>query len=407
MKIRSITVFLDPGWPLDESRLAQAGEFIAAARPDFESIGYEVQTARLATPPFAVILPTVTADSLTEFALALERAGAEHGFQYNALGPAQLANPGHYPLLPQVLARTRSTFFSAEMAVAGQVDLAAVRACARIIHDLAPLDPNGFANLYFTALANVAPGSPFFPAAYHAGDGLRFALATESADLAVSAFQQANSLTEAINNLVHAIQTHAGALNAIAHSLASKFPVEFGGIDFSLAAFPEESRSLGTAFERLGIPRVGQHGSLAAAALIANALDTAVFERVGFSGLMLPVLEDYTLARRAAEGVLTVKDMLMFSAVCGTGLDTLPLPGAASVEAIAALLLDLAALSSRLAKPLTARLMPVPGKQAGQLTTFDFDFFANSRVLALDDAPLTGHLAGDETFQLNPRGSKN
>jgi uncharacterized protein (UPF0210 family) len=77
------------------------------------------------------------------------------------------------------------------------------------------------------------------------------------------------------------------------------------------------------------------------------------------------------------------------------------------VEAIAALLLDLAALSSRLAKPLTARLMPVPGKQAGQLTTFDFDFFANSRVLTLDDAPLTGHLAGDETFQLNPRGSKN
>src|SRR5690606_10819372 len=103
------------------------------------------------------------------------------------------------------------------------------------------------------------------------------------------------------------------------------------------------------------------------------------------------------------EGVLSVKDMLMFSAVCGTGLDTLPLPGDTSVDALSALLLDLAALSSRLAKPLTARLMPIPGKAAGERTDFDFDFFANSRVLALGDASLGGHLASASAFQLHPR----
>jgi hypothetical protein len=404
MKIRSITAFLDPGWPLHEARLAHAGDFIAAARPSFESAGYEVQTARLATPPFGEVVPDVHAGSLTEFALALESAGTALGFQYNALGPARIDYPAEFTLIPNVLKETSNTFFSAHMAApSAGVSLPAVRACAQIIHDLAPLDPHGFSNLYFTALANVAPGSPFFPAAYHAGGTASFALASESADLAVSAFESAASLSEAIDNLIHAIEDHAAKLTAVAEALSAQYGLPFGGIDFSLAAFPEEARSLGAAFERLGIPAVGQHGSLAAAALIANALDQADFKRVGFSGLMLPVLEDHTLARRAAEGVLGVKDMLMFSAVCGTGLDTIPLPGDSSVEALYALLLDLAALSTRLAKPLTARLMPVPGKHAGEMTTFDFDFFANSRVLALDGAPLTGHLAGSESFALKPK----
>ena len=122
-----------------------------------------------------------------------------------------------------------------------------------------------------------------------------------------------------------------------------------------------------------------------------------------FSGLMLPVLEDATLAKRAAEGNLSVKDLLMYSAVCGTGLDTVPVPGDASVEQIAALLLDVAALSQRLGKPLTARLMPVPGKKAGDRTEFDFPFFANSRVLGIQAEPLEGFLAGDENFLLQPR----
>jgi uncharacterized protein (UPF0210 family) len=118
---------------------------------------------------------------------------------------------------------------------------------------------------------------------------------------------------------------------------------------------------------------------------------------------MLPVLEDAVLAQRAAEGLLTVKDILLYSAVCGTGLDTLPVPGDITEEQLAAILLDVGALSQRLRKPLTARLMPVPGKRAGDQTSFDFTYFANSRVLAVDAAPLAGLFTGDETFDLQPR----
>ena len=184
---------------------------------------------------------------------------------------------------------------------------------------------------------------------------------------------------------------------------AGSLNLQFGGIDYSLAPYPEVDLSLGTALERLGVPAVGYHGSLAAAAFMTDAVDQAKFKRTGFSGLMLPVLEDATLAARAEQGVLTIKDMLLYSAVCGTGLDTVPLPGDTTIEQLQAVLLDLAALALRLDKPLTARLMPIPGKAAGDPTGFDFAFFANSRVLALEAKPLSGYLAGDESFSIKPR----
>jgi uncharacterized protein (UPF0210 family) len=142
---------------------------------------------------------------------------------------------------------------------------------------------------------------------------------------------------------------------------------------------------------------------LAAAAFIADTLDRGTWPRAGFNGLMLPVLEDSTLAERTSQGILTIKDLLLYSAVCGTGLDTIPLPGDATEEQLTALLLDVAVLSIRLGKPLTARLMPIPGKSAGDPTDFHFDYFTNGSVMSLPASPLIGSLAEDQTFTLYPR----
>ena len=96
---------------------------------------------------------------------------------------------------------------------------------------------------------------------------------------------------------------------------------------------------------------------------------------------MLPVLEDQTMADRSRDRLFGVDDLLLYSAVCGTGLDTLPLPGDVSEDELAGVLLDVATLAVRLGKPLTARLMPLPGKRAGDPTEFDFSYFANGCVL--------------------------
>ena len=93
----------------------------------------------------------------------------------------------------------------------------------------------------------------------------------------------------------------------------------------------------------------------------------------------------------------------MCSAVCGTGLDTIPLPGDVAEDQLAAILVDMGALALRLDKQLTARLMPLPGKKAGDLTSFEFEYFANSRVLAAPPSRLTHLLAGDDTLDIHPR----
>ena len=412
MNIRSITYFCDPKWPLDDDILQGAGDFITEARPAFEAAGYEVQTVRLATIPFPRLVhpdSKSAASGAVDLAQTLEAAVTPLGFDYISIGPALPAFPESYQFIPEVLESTKNVFASAVMSSSEVgISLPAVRACAEIIHRLAPQDSKGFANLYFAALANVAPGAPFFPAAYHGGGAPAFAIATEAADLAVETFSCAKNLADARQRLTSAIETHALQLTQIAATLqtcrhANMQTPNFGGIDFSLAPFPEEALSLGTAFERLGVPAIGMHGSLAAAALITETIDQANFPHVGFSGLMLPVLEDKTLAARAAQGHLTVKDLLLYSAVCGTGLDTVPLPGDTTPQQLTAILLDLAALAQRLDKPLTARLMPIPGKRAGDPTDFDFAFFANSRVMALDAEPLEGLFSGEEIFQLRSR----
>jgi uncharacterized protein (UPF0210 family) len=319
---------------------------------------------------------------------------------YVSLGPALPELPRSYVLIPEAIFISKVVFFGGVMADRTRgLDVAAVRACADVIVKCASIEPNGFANLQFAALANVESGTPFLPAAYHNSDEPAFAIATEAADLAVQAFEGAKSIEEGRSDLVSEIEQHGKRLTEVAKSLKCKF----GGIDFSLAPFPSETQSLGTAFEKLGVQKIGLHGSLLAAAILAEAIDRANFIHTGFSGLMMPVLEDATLARRAAEGTLTVKDVLLYSAVCGTGLDTIPLPGDTTSERLVPLLLDLCALALRLDKPLTARLMPIPNRKAGDETDFDFAFFAPSRVMALNSEGLTGAFSNTETFPLTPR----
>jgi uncharacterized protein (UPF0210 family) len=300
-------------------------------------------------------------------------------------------------VIPEAISVSKIVFFGGVMADKKRgIDLAALRACADVIAKCAPIEPNGFANLQFAALANVAAGSPFFPAAYHDKNTPAFAIATESADLAVEAFRGPKSLKEGRNALIAQIEKDAKRLTKVAKSL----DCEFGGIDFSFAPFPDDDHSLGNAVEQMGVPKIGLHGSLAAAAILTEAVDRAKFPHVGFSGFMQPILEDSVLAKRAAEGTLTIKDALLYSAVCGTGLDTVPLPGNTTAEQLVPLLLDLSTLALRLDKPLTARLMPVPNKKAGDETNFDFSFFAPSHVMAVESSPLMGSLSGKESFSL-------
>src|SRR5512139_2793461 len=153
MKIRSITCFIDPGSPPYEKQLQAAGGFVAAARPAFEAAGFEVQSARLATPPFPILVHRASSDTLVDLAQSLEAKAGQWGFDYVSLGPALPDDLVGYAQIPDALAATQNCFFSGSMTtLGGGVSLAAVRLCAEVITRAAPISPDGFANLRFAAL---------------------------------------------------------------------------------------------------------------------------------------------------------------------------------------------------------------------------------------------------------------
>jgi uncharacterized protein (UPF0210 family) len=384
MRIRSVTIGTNVSHPIDASRFRVFDRFQKQARTLFESAGLPVQTVRLAMQPFPEVLPDL-ADAVV-FACELEMLCQTHGVDYCSIGAVMADRPEsdltYIDVIPEVIRQTEMVFASALVASCTfGINLAAIARTARVITDIANSTPSGFGNLRFAVLANCGPGSPFFPAAFHQGPGPSFSIATEAADLAVDAFGQAATLEQARKNLRAAVEGTAHTIERVSRTLEAEFDLCFGGIDFSLAPYPETARSIGHAIEALGVDAFGSSATLFAVAFITRILNEAQFPRCGFSGLLLPVLEDRTLAQRSAEDLFTLDSLLLYSAVCGTGLDTIPLPGDVTEEELAAVLLDVATLAMVADKPLTARLMPVPGKTAGDMTDFDFEYFANARVL--------------------------
>jgi uncharacterized protein (UPF0210 family) len=376
-------------------------------RSALEAAGYEVQTTRLATPPPSEGSHPVPPEDRTEFAQRLEAEAFVHGFDYAAIGPALPEEPQGFEVIPDILAATENVFTSALIADAETgLSLFAAREAAEAIVRNATVSEDGFTNLRFAALANVPAGTPFFPAAYHQGGSPAFALATEAAEVAVDALRDIPSLSTGRRRLVSMVEAHATAMARTVEPIALDHEFRFLGVDFSLAPFPDHLRSVGTALESLGLTAFGRPGSVAAAGFLADCLDRAQFKRTGFCGLFLPVLEDEVLAKRAAAGEISLTDLLLYATMCGTGLDTIPLPGDTEAEAVAPLLFDLAALALRHDKPLTARLMPLPGKEVGDEVHFDFPYFADSAVMPLDMHPLTGLFAGAGILDVGPRRGK-
>jgi uncharacterized protein (UPF0210 family) len=384
MLIRTITA------GADEADIDRAAAAARLARERLVAVGYQVQTLRLALPP-----PEATVE-LVQYARQAERHALDAGFDYVSLGPLDHAL---LPALPEAIVATQAVFAAASLIGAdGEVARRVIDATATAIVAIGAATQDGFGNLRLAALAGVGPGSPFFPAAYHDRGDPWVAVGPEAAALAVQATTELRMKSEELRNnepqfsilnsqfsiLTELIEQHDARITGALADLESTTGIRFAGCDWSLAPHPDPTRSVGAAIEAFsGVP-FGAWGTLPAVRGLTDAIRAARVTRLGFSGVMLPVLEDETLARRNAEGRYTLRDLLAFSAVCGTGLDTIPLPGDTPPSSIAGVLGEVAALAAALRKPLTARLLPIPGLKAGDSTTFDFPYFVNTRVMRIE-----------------------
>jgi hypothetical protein len=122
---------------------------------------------------------------------------------------------------------------------------------------------------------------------------------------------------------------------------------------------------------------------MTAVGIITEAVKAVPVKQVGYSGLMLPVLEDKRIAQRWSEDTVHMDTLLSYSAICATGLDTVPLPGDITEEQLARIYADVASLAFKWKKPLAARLQPVKGRAPGEMSDFNDPFLTNAKIQTL------------------------
>ncbi|HET9914685.1 MAG TPA: DUF711 family protein, partial [Anaerolineales bacterium] len=116
MKIRSITYFCNPKYPLHEKNLQSAGQFLAKARSAYEAAGYEVQTVRLATVPFPQLLGEANIGRLPELTSQIIDIAQQFKIGYVSLGPALPEMPHSYEVIPEAIFVSKNVFFGGVMA---------------------------------------------------------------------------------------------------------------------------------------------------------------------------------------------------------------------------------------------------------------------------------------------------
>jgi uncharacterized protein len=382
-KIRAITAFVRLDRANYKDQIQEALKFLRDARTAYEKSGYEVQTIRITTQPF----PEYTRDLSEEQTLAFFREydvlAVKEGFDAS-IGPAMMKDsddPREAELLEQILANSKTLEGSIFIAGEDGIHWKSIRAAAGVMKYLEANTLHSQGNFSFTTSSFVPDGTPFYPASYLASEGKRFAIGLQSANVVADALASTKSPELAEQHLKASLTIYAQQVEKTAKEISGNTGWKYGGIDLSPAGLKDVS--IGRAIENfLGAP-MGTSGTLTTTALITRALKAIPVTQAGYSGLMLPILEDSVLSQRWTEGRLSLDAMLSYSAVCGTGLDVIPLPGDVSSDQLAAILGDVASLSVKWHKPLSARLLPVAGKKAGDQTEFDDPFLVNAKIQPL------------------------
>jgi uncharacterized protein len=369
-KVRAITAFIILDRGRYQLQISETVQFLKLAKTTFESRDQTVQTLRIATQPFPEYTKGLSREQAIQFFKNLDGLAQQEHIVIS-VGPAYLSGDdgdAQADLLADILQNSKALYGTVYVTNDSGVNWPAVQAAARVVKKLADSTPHSEGNFHFAALANVPPNAPFFPAAYLTGAGHQFSVGLESASTVAAAFQNAADLATARRRLIDLLFEQASDVESLARRVDGERGWSYLGLDLSPA--PSKNDSIGAAIESLSKQPFGASGTLTAAATITSALKEIGLRRTGYSGLMLPILEDPILAERWNSGSVSLDALLSYSAVCGTGLDTIPLPGDTSLDALARIIGDVASLSVKWNKPLSARLLPVAGKRAGDQTEF-------------------------------------
>ena len=380
LRIRTITAGIGLSSAGDRGRVESAIAVLDRGRKLLESEGYEVQTVRVATSPFMAEADDRARDEALTSLQALDGLASARGALL-AIGPVLTADrpaPHLAAWAAELLRTTKNLSFTVRVASSeGGAAPHAATAAAETMAAVARATPNGLGNFRFAAAANVPPGTPFFPVAYHHGPDA-IAVGLESASLVEEAAADGGGgarLRERLDEALAPVARTGGGVRAA------------GG-----ASVPGH-RSVARAGERpqhRGGDR-GPHRRALRQRLHARGL------RHDHGRAQEPARPDLRVRRshaagagrsgareaRRARAATACRTCSCTPASAGPGSTSCPLPGDTPVEVLARIIRDVATLSARLRKPLSARLFLVPGKAAGEVARFDDPYLTDSVVMAV------------------------
>ena len=383
-KVRAITGFVRLERERYPRQITETLAVLRAVKSEFEKQGYDVETLRIVTQPLAQLVSGQSQPQALAFLKVLDELSVKENFLPN-VGPGMLGDaddPRTMELLGKVLATLPNIEASAIIAADDGIHWKVINESAALVRYVADHSPRSQGTFNFTATAMLKPYGPFYPGTYHTGEGRRFSIGFEGANVVQEVFARTRGdFAKSVAELTKQLTVHAKVAESIGMQVAAEKNWTFMGVDPTPA--PLADVSIAAAMETYTGARFGSSGTMTAALIITTAVKAVPVKQVGYSGLMVPVMEDKRLAQRWAEGAVNTDSLLAYSAVCGTGLDTVPFPGDISVDQLARIFGDVASLAWKWNKPLSARLQPVFGKKAGDRTDFHSQYLFNTTLHAL------------------------
>jgi len=353
--------------------------------------GIPVVNKRIAVSPIAIVGAPFTSGDLVEVAKTLNDVATEvnvdfiGGFSALVEKGAATGDRALMEAIPQALAETERVCASINVAsTKAGINMDAVMLMGRIIKEAAELtaDRDGIGCAKLCIFANIPQDIPFMAGAY-LGIGEPDAVINvgvsgpgvvkKAVDRALAADPNLDlgQLSEIIKKTAYRV-TRVGEL--IGREVAENLRIRFGVVDLSLAPTPNVGDSVGEIFQSLGLTSIGVRGSTAALALLNDAVKKggafASSHVGGLRGAFIPVSEDLNIAQAAAGGYLCLEKLEAMTSVCSVGLDMVAIPGNTSEETIAGIIADEMAIGVCNRKTTACRLIPVPGKSAGEEAYF-------------------------------------
>ncbi|MFO7496991.1 MAG: PFL family protein [Desulfobacterales bacterium] len=371
-----------------------------------DKYGIPIVNKRIAVSPIAVVCAPMGPDGMVAIARTLDECARSMNVDFiggfSALVEKGIAagDRALIAAIPEALTETERVCASVNVAsTKAGINMDAVLLMGRAIKAAAErtAERDGLACAKLCVFANIPQDVPFMAGAYLgigepdsvinvgvSGPGV----VRKAVDRALAAHPDLDlgQLSDLIKRTACKV-TRVGEL--IGREVADHLKIRFGVVDLSLAPTPNVGDSVGEIFQSLGLLAIGVPGTTAALALLNDAVKKggafASSHVGGLSGAFIPVSEDLNISDAVAAGHLSLEKLEAITSVCSVGLDMVALPGDTSAETLSAIIADEMAIGVINKKTTATRLIPVPGKKAGDRAYFG-GLLGESVIMAVNNA---------------------